>query len=84
MLRSLVVMKLFDEISRNYLAPARYGEPDFDYYNRSSNEPICRIRDVLEDWFSRYPPSEQSELRRRFRSNDERHHSSAFFELWLH
>lgn len=84
MLRSFTVTRLFDEISRTYQAPAGYGEPDFDYLNRSANEPICRVRAVLEDWFSRYPESAQSELRQRFRSSNEYNHSSAFFELWLH
>jgi len=83
-LRSFTVTKLFDEFPRTYQAPAGYGEPDFDYLNRSGNEPICRIRAVLEDWFSHYPASAQSELRQRFRSPDEYNHSSAFFELWLH
>jgi hypothetical protein len=77
-------MKLFDDFSRSYQAPAGYGEPDFDYLNRSANEPIRKVRDLLEDWFSRYPESAQSELRQRFRSADEYNHSSAFFELWLH
>jgi hypothetical protein len=77
-------MKLFDEFSRTYEAPAGYGEPEFDYLNRSANEPICKIRDVLENWFSHYPEKDQFELRQRFRSQDEHNHCSAFFELWLH
>lgn len=78
------VMKLFDDVSRTHQAPAAYGEPDFDYLNRAANDPIRKIRDVLEDWFSRYPRSDQSELRRRFRSHDGYNHFSAFHELWLH
>jgi hypothetical protein len=77
-------MKLFDDFVRSYESPAGYGEVDFEYLNRSANEPIRKIRDVLEDWFSRYPPAERSELRQRFRSHDEHNHTSSFFELWLH
>ena len=77
-------MKLFDDFVRSHRSPAGYGEFDFDYFNRSANEPIRKIRDVLEDWFSRYPQSDRSELRQRFRSHDGYNHSSAFFELWLH
>ena len=78
------MIKLFDELSRTYQAPSGYGEFSFEYLNRSANEPIRKIRDVLEDWFSRYPASDQLELRQRFRSHDEYNHAAAFFELWLH
>jgi hypothetical protein len=77
-------MKLFDDFVRTYQLPAGYGEFDFEYLNCSASEPIRKIRDVLEDWFSRYPQSDSSELRERFRSSDSYNHSSAFFELWLH
>jgi len=78
------VIRLFDEISRIYEFPSGYSEPSFEYLNRSANEPIRKIREVLEDWFSRYPESDQVELRKRFRSRKEHNHSSALFELWLH
>lgn len=77
-------MKLFDDFVRNHQPPAGYGEFEFEYLNRSATEPIRKIRDVLEDWFSRYPQSDACELRERFRSRDSYNHSSAFFELWLH
>jgi hypothetical protein len=76
------VIKLFDDFSRTYLTPGGYNESSFDYLNRSASEPICKIRRVLEDWFSRYPADHQLELSRRFRARDE--FDSAFFELWLH
>jgi len=77
-------MKLFDDFVRSYEPPAGYGEFDFEYLNHSANEPIRKVRDVLEDWFSRYPAAERSELMQRFRSHDEHNHTSSFFELWLH
>jgi len=79
-----MVIKLFDDLSRTYEFPSGYSEPSFQYLNRSANEPICKIREVLEDWFSRYPEDHQVDLRRRFRSRKESSHSSALFELWLH
>jgi hypothetical protein len=77
-------MKLFDEAVRSHYEPAGYGQPDFDYLNRSANEPIRKVRDLLENWFCHYPESARSELRQRFRSTKQYNHSSAFFELWLH
>jgi hypothetical protein len=78
------VIKLFDDLSRTHQFPAGYSEPSFDYLNRSANEPIRKIREVLEEWFSRYPEPDQAELRKRFRSRKNHNHSSAVFELWLH
>lgn len=78
------MIKLFDDESRTHEFPSGYSEPTFEYLNRSANEPIRKTRDVLEDWFSRYPESDQAELRERFRSRKEHNHSSALFELWLH
>jgi hypothetical protein len=84
MLRSGIVIKLFDDMSRTYEFPSGYSEPSFEYLNRSADEPIRKIREVLEDWFSRYPEPDQVELKKRFRSRKEHNHSSAVFELWLH
>jgi hypothetical protein len=78
------VITLFENLPRTWEFPSGYTEPTFDYLNRSANESISRIRDVLEEWFSRYPESDQDDLKRRFRSRKERHHSAALFELWLH
>lgn len=78
------MIRLFDDLPRTHEFPSGYSEPSFEYLNRSANEPIRKIREVLEDWFSRYPESDQVELRKRFRSRKEHNHSSALFELWLH
>jgi hypothetical protein len=78
------VIKLFDDLPRTYEFPGGYSEPSFEYLNRCANEPISKIREVLDDWFSRYPKSDQDELRKRFRSKKEHNHASALFELWLH
>lgn len=77
-------MRLFDDIVRDYEGPAGYAEPRFTYLNRSARPTASRVRQVLEDWFSRYPSESQPDLRGRFRSADDSPHCSAFFELFLH
>lgn len=78
------MIRLFDDFPRAYEFPAGYSEASFEYLNRSANDPIRKIRAILEEWFSRYPESDQVELRKRFRSRKEHNHSAAVFELWLH
>lgn len=77
-------MKLFDDIERNDYERAQYAESQFAYLNRTARVEFARIRDELERWFSRYPPSGQAELRARFRSRFNSQHQAAFFELFLH
>lgn len=76
--------KLFDDIDRNHTGPALYAQPSFDYLNRSARLECQRIRDLLEQWFEDFPSEVQDDLRARFRSEDDRQHLSAFFELYLH
>jgi len=77
-------MRLFDDLQRSDSSAARHSEPAFPFLNRSARTEFARVRDVLEVWFSRYPPSEQAALASRFRSQDDIPHESAFFELFLH
>lgn len=78
-------MKLFDEIERKDKDTKSYLESDFAYLNRSARLPIQKIRDVIEEWFSRYPEKEKLSLRNSFRSKkDDLQHSAAFFELFIH
>jgi hypothetical protein len=42
----------------------------------------ARARDLLEKWFADLPDSAKSELRGNFRSDDDRQHWGAFFELY--
>jgi len=76
--------KLFDEMARDYIGPALYAEPMFDYLNRCARLECKRIRNLLEQWFRNFPSESQDELRARFRSKDDRQHLAAFFELYLH
>ncbi|NSW52705.1 MAG: hypothetical protein HPY85_09395 [Anaerolineae bacterium] len=78
------MVMLFDDITRTRLDPARYSEPIYEYLNISGRKEAGRIRVLLSDWFSRYPHSEQIDLRNRFRSKDNFQHQGAFFELFLH
>jgi hypothetical protein len=77
-------MPLFDELERDDCESARYAEPSFSYLNRTARIEFARIRRVLEEWFSHYPTSGQTELRARFRSDIDPQHQAAFFELFLH
>jgi len=77
-------LSLFDNISRNDQRPQRNYEGDYAYLNLSGRQVAVGIRDVLEDWFFRYPGREQDEFQRRFRSDDNNTHRAAFFELFLH
>ncbi len=78
-------MLLFDtDLDRSKAEPADYSQPHFGYLNRSGRLEATRIRELLEQWFSRYPAHSQAALRARFRSPDDIPHHSAFFELYLH
>jgi hypothetical protein len=79
------MVRLFDKgANGGDCGPKPYAEATFSYYNRSGRQAIGRIRDLLEDWFSRYPEPRKPSLRERFRSSDDVAHQSAFFELFLH
>jgi hypothetical protein len=75
---------IFDDIPRNFKGTRRHTEPLFDYLNRSARPSMERIRNILEEWFSRYPLVGRNELRTRFCSSDDIAHQSAFFELYVH
>ncbi len=77
-------MRLFDEMERNDHELAQYAEPLFAYLNRTARVEFATIRRELEEWFARYPASNQAELRARFRSHIDSQHQAAFFELFLH
>lgn len=80
----VTTLQLFDDIERTYAGPASHSEDRFAYYNRSSRPGVASIRAALQQWFERYPQEHQSELWARFRSRNDRHFDSTFFELFLH
>ena len=77
-------MKLFDDIEWHDQDPAGYAESKFAYLNRTGRPEAGRVRQIVEEWFSRYPLHHRAELRSRFRSPNNHNHLAAFFELSLH
>src|SRR5436190_15863405 len=77
-------MQLFDEIFRTDLGPASYAESEYSFLNRTARSDFARVREVLEEWFTRYSPIERADLSARFRSDINHQHQAAFFELFLH
>ena len=73
-------MTLFEDIERFDLEPAKHLDNTYDFYNRSAIERISNVRDVLNDWFEKYPSDEKQEMKSRFKTS----FSSAFYELFLH
>jgi len=80
----IMAMKLFDKMTRKDTGPALHAEPMFYYLNRSVRLECKKIRNLLEQWFKRFPSGAQADLRGRFRSKDDRSNLGAFFELYLH
>lgn len=60
------------------------GESHFEFLNRVATPYWQRVRDLLESWFAQYPPDDQPDLARRFRSKLDDQHLPAFWELYLH
>jgi len=78
-------MPLFDDVKRDYLGLSGRNEHQFAFLNRSAKPVVHTVRETLEHWFQRYPPTARDELRTRFRdANSEINHKSACFELFLH
>lgn len=75
---------VFDDISRNCNAPAKAGEGQFSYLNRSNRIEAERVRLLVEDFISRYPSQGRPSLVQRLRSRVDHAHFSAFYELFLH
>jgi hypothetical protein len=77
-------MKLFDDIERGDHKLNKYNEAKFNCLNLNGSIEFDRVRCELEEWFSHYQASDQTELRARFRSSIDVQHQAAFFELFLH
>lgn len=71
---------LFPERQRTDDAPGRHGEQTFAFLERSGLIRAQRVRELLNNWYSRYPAEVQSELASRF--VDDFH--AGFLELFLH
>ncbi|MDP2857926.1 MAG: hypothetical protein Q8P50_08120 [Bacillota bacterium] len=64
------------------LGPRPFAMSAYRYMRLSTRPGVGLIRSLLEDWFQRISPEARTELRRRFRSEDDRQHIGAFFELY--
>ncbi|MES3035284.1 MAG: hypothetical protein V4813_14900 [Gemmatimonadota bacterium] len=77
-------MRLFDPPDPHDIGPAKYGEANFAYLERTARPEFARVRDLLETWVDNYPVTERANLVKRMRSHDDNHSAAAFFELYLH
>lgn len=75
---------VFDDGPRDIVGGADYLVSQFEYLNRSDRDEAERVRDLVEELFSRYPAEAQDTLRTRLRSADGNQHMGAVFELVLH
>lgn len=75
---------VFDDGPRDIAGGADHLVSQFEYLNRSDRDEAERVRDLVEDLFSRYPADAQGTLRTRLRSVDDNQHMGAVFELVLH
>jgi hypothetical protein len=76
-------LRLFDAKARSDRTKARAQESTYAFLDRSGDPAFTRVRDALEEWFSRWPRAEQPELRRRMGKGG-RDFTGGFFELYLH
>jgi hypothetical protein len=73
---------LFPNVVRDITVATR-GMSHYEFLTRCSRPDCAVVRDLLEDWFSRYPQQESKQLQARLIS-DETNFCSAFWELYLH
>ncbi len=76
--------RLFDEQDRTDGASCREGEDSYSFLNRVSTPYWTQVRNLLEAFFSRYPPEHAESLRRDFRARLPGRHYAAWWELYLH
>ncbi|GAB2564401.1 hypothetical protein GCM10027085_65490 [Spirosoma aerophilum] len=72
--------KLFDDKIRTNLEYALHQHDSYEFYDNSAKDEFVVIREMLNDWFSRYPDNHKWNLKRDFQSDFD----SAFFELFIH
>lgn len=77
-------MTVFDDFERTLDGGANHLISSFNYLNESARAEAAKVRQVVEEYFARYPKERQGALRGRLRSPNDIFHKSAFFELTLH
>lgn len=82
--RGEFMIELFNSIIRTDQAIKDRSESCYSFLNRSARPAIEIIREELKKWFDEFPFEGKSDLAGRFRSDDDRNHLGAFFELYSH
>lgn len=54
------------------------------FFERVDDPAFDRVRQLMEQWFNRYPAEDAADLRGRLSSGDDAQFHSAWFELYLH
>jgi hypothetical protein len=72
--------KLFDDKVRKENRYSKHLEKSYDFYDITARPEFVSVREMLNDWFLRYPEAGKRQLKRDFISQFD----SAFFELFIH
>jgi len=75
---------IFSDIERIFNGPQQYGEPDFEYLDRSARIESKRVRNVITEWLNNFPESDRNEVICRIKSGSHINFRSATFELYIH
>ena len=75
---------IFSDIERTFSGSKPYGEPDFEYLDRSARIESERVRNTITEWLNNFPESDRNEVISRLKSGDRIHFLSASFELYIH
>lgn len=78
------ICTLFTEHNPRAYGFAKHADDEFVYLNQHADEPVLAAREMLENWYSHFPPAHRLDLVRRFRSKKHNQHDGAFWELYLH
>lgn len=77
--RGNLILKLFDEFIRTDDTPIKHNETIFAFYNRNAWETSENIRNLINEWYDKYPANEKDELKSSFYKS----FNSSFYELFL-
>ena len=81
---------LFDSKTRNDTELPLNAETTYSFFDRSSLEAYARLRQMLQRWVDRVPPTKQKDIAGRMRHKgvgsprEQQNFNGAFFELFLH
>lgn len=75
---------IFSDIERTFHGSKPYGEPDFEYLDRSARLESERVRSIITEWLNNFPESDRNEVICRLKSGNHIHFLSASFELYIH